>query len=178
MIPFGSLVDFMPSLPEAVKLAKFSPKAIPGVFLGYVVQPGGAFKGAFEVAALEEFRALAFSLNDWCRNIRIHTVRDVIPSRGGVVFPLKARCDAARRSIGDEAPPIVEVLDFAPVEDVVDEVNADVDDWVDVGAGVGDLGAEDPFAPPEGQERDDPLPPVRMFRGDRESGGGGVRSRI
>ena len=135
---------------------------------------GGAFKGAFEVAALEEFRVLDFSLGDWCRNIRIHTTRDVIPSRGGVIFPLKARYDAARRSIGDEAPPIMEVLDFALVEDMVDDVNAD--GWVDVGGGVGDLEGEDPFAPPDEPERDDPLPPVRMFRGDRESGGAAVSS--
>jgi len=44
ILPFGCLVDFM-ATPEVTQgQAKFMPKAIPGVFLGYILQPGGVFR--------------------------------------------------------------------------------------------------------------------------------------
>ena len=39
-IPFGALIDFKPS-PIRGAQPKFAPKAEPGIFLGYVLQPGG-----------------------------------------------------------------------------------------------------------------------------------------
>ena len=42
LIPFGALCDFKPS-PVAIKLrqGQFEPRAIPGIFLGWPVLPGG-----------------------------------------------------------------------------------------------------------------------------------------
>ena len=58
-IPFGALVDFKPSPVEKVKIQepKFGPKGVPGIFLGYVLLPGGKWKGDFLVARLEDFRS-------------------------------------------------------------------------------------------------------------------------
>ena len=53
-IPFGALVDFRPS-PVRGQQPKFSPKGVPGVFLGYVLLPGGKFKGDYIVAPLSDF---------------------------------------------------------------------------------------------------------------------------
>ena len=38
-------------------LGKFEQRVWPGIFLGYVLQPGGHWEGAYEVAPLSDFRA-------------------------------------------------------------------------------------------------------------------------
>ena len=62
--PFGCLVDFMPT-PEyskkATVLPKFGPKAIPGVLLGYFLQPGGRHRGGYLVASLKDFQDMSLS---------------------------------------------------------------------------------------------------------------------
>ena len=50
-IPFGALVDFKPS-PVRGGPPKFAPKAVPGIFLGWVLLPGGKWKGDFLAAQL------------------------------------------------------------------------------------------------------------------------------
>ena len=71
-IPFGALIDFKPT-PVGVQTLKkttegdvkdkperldpkFSPKAVPGVFLGYFVLPGGRWRGDYLAARLEDFQ--------------------------------------------------------------------------------------------------------------------------
>jgi len=46
-IPCGALVDFRPS-PVRGQQPKFSPKGVPGVFLGYVLLPGGEVQGGLQ----------------------------------------------------------------------------------------------------------------------------------
>ena len=53
LIPFGALVDFVPQKDVRDKQPKFDPDTVPGVFLGYILRPGGAWKGDFRVADLE-----------------------------------------------------------------------------------------------------------------------------
>ena len=40
LIPFGCLIDFKSTVEETKKPPKFSPQAIPGIFLGYDMSPG------------------------------------------------------------------------------------------------------------------------------------------
>ena len=49
-IPFGALVDFMPQ-PD-VRVESMGPKTLPGVFIGYHVNPGGEWSGDYLVADL------------------------------------------------------------------------------------------------------------------------------
>ncbi len=53
--PFGALVDFM-SQPD-VRVESMGPKTLPGVFIGYHVNPGGEWSGDYLVADLAYFRA-------------------------------------------------------------------------------------------------------------------------
>ena len=56
-IPFGPLVDFMPRKKiEETHLGKFEQRVRPGIFLGHVLQPGGRWEGAYEVAPLSTFQ--------------------------------------------------------------------------------------------------------------------------
>ncbi len=48
--PFGALVDFMPQ-PD-VRVESMGPKTLPGVFIGYHVNPGGEWSGDYLVADL------------------------------------------------------------------------------------------------------------------------------
>jgi hypothetical protein len=66
LVPFGSLVDFKPSPVYLQKhpLCKFSPRALPGVFLGYYLHPGGIWRGEYIVAALDDFRGALRGLSE------------------------------------------------------------------------------------------------------------------
>ena len=55
LIPFGSLVDFLPSPTKGKAVAKFEPKAIPGIFVGYFLHPGGIWRGEFLCCPLSAF---------------------------------------------------------------------------------------------------------------------------
>ena len=47
LIPFGALVDFRPPANTFKGLPKFASRAMPGIFLGYRLQPGGIWKGEY-----------------------------------------------------------------------------------------------------------------------------------
>ena len=55
-LPFGCLIDFKPSPVKGKVAPKFAPTAMPGVFLGWQIQPGGKFRGEYIVASLAEFK--------------------------------------------------------------------------------------------------------------------------
>ena len=55
-LPFGCLIRYRPPKPVLESLAKFSPATIPGLFLGWHVEPGRGFRGDYLVAALERFK--------------------------------------------------------------------------------------------------------------------------
>ena len=58
LYPFGCLVDFMPTPQKMGAVHKFASRATPGIFIGYVLLPGGRWKGDFLVAPLSEFDCL------------------------------------------------------------------------------------------------------------------------
>jgi hypothetical protein len=93
-IPFGCLVDFLPVSPLRSEKPKFGPNAVPGIFLMYVLAPGCVWKGHVMVAALSEFDNVDFAKDDWARDVRTQTVKEVSVPTGGdhrseYVFPLR-----------------------------------------------------------------------------------------
>jgi len=104
LIPFGALVDFMPA-PEVIKkLPKFAPRSIPGVFLGYELSPGGAWKGVYIVASLEDCRDLTGPSDGQYRYPHLHRTREVILEVPFTpTFPLKAWHDRTHRTIVEDA---------------------------------------------------------------------------
>jgi hypothetical protein len=91
LIPFGAAVEFKTS-PIRDGPGKFAPKATPGVFVGYYMQPGGQWKGDYLVARLEDFASSSGSLP---RPVPVQRVKEVIQMQE-ITFPLKARYDAER----------------------------------------------------------------------------------
>ena len=55
-LPFGCLIDFKPSPTRGKATPKFAPKAVPGIFLGYHLLPGGRWVGDYKVAELNSFQ--------------------------------------------------------------------------------------------------------------------------
>ena len=56
-LPFGCLVHFRPPRPIAQELPKFAPRAVPGIFLGWHVEPGCNFRGDYLVIPIATFQA-------------------------------------------------------------------------------------------------------------------------
>ena len=85
-IPFGQLVDFMPT-PTTAKQPSFVPRTIPGILVGYFVQPGGRWSGDYLVA---EFEPLKEKPDAEPKHVRVHRVKEVVmPGRlEEAVFPL------------------------------------------------------------------------------------------
>ena len=82
--PFGALVDFMPQ-PDT-RVESMGPKTLPGVFIGYHVNPGGEWSGDYLVADLAYFRANP----DVPRSkVIIHRIKEAVPILDGkFVFPV------------------------------------------------------------------------------------------
>jgi hypothetical protein len=74
-IPFGALVEFKPS-PTRDALSKFAPRAVPGIFLGYVLQPGCQWKGDYYAAALSEFQAVDGGRFE---KVSVQRIKEVVP---------------------------------------------------------------------------------------------------
>ena len=90
-IPFGALVYFKPSKDK--ELPKACPRGIPGVFMGWDLQPGGHFKDVYRVAPITDFEDIDLTL--W------GSASDVTPDHtselffdGDWKFPLKQKYDA------------------------------------------------------------------------------------
>ena len=96
--PVSALVNFMPK-PD-VRVESMGPKTLPGVFVGYHVNPGGEWSGDYLVADLEYFRKNP----DVPRSkVKIHRIKEVVPNLDGAfVFPvavLASRAAAQRRQL-------------------------------------------------------------------------------
>ena len=100
LVPFGALVNFMPSPEELKRQPKFAPRAIPGVFLGYELSPGGAWKKVYIVASLEDCRSLVGPRDAHFRCPHLHRTRELVLDVPFVPeFPLKAAHDRATRTL-------------------------------------------------------------------------------
>ena len=59
IIPFGAMVENHPfSAKDTSRLHQFGPKALPGIFIGYVLYAGGIWKRDILVADIEELREM------------------------------------------------------------------------------------------------------------------------
>jgi hypothetical protein len=100
-LPFGCLIDFKPMKTREKESAKFDPKGVPGIFLGYKLHPGGKWKSEYLVAELHEFDDMDDVANG---RVSIQTVREIyFPIGGKPTFPLKERYDRIKRSLPDFA---------------------------------------------------------------------------
>ena len=64
VIPFGAMVEYHPiSDKDLSRLHQFSPKVLPGTFLGHVLDVGGIWKGDVLVADIEELQQMDASEN-------------------------------------------------------------------------------------------------------------------
>ena len=99
-LPFGCLVDFMPSDARKEPAHKFSNPAEPGVLVGYHQHPGGRWSGDYLVYRLSD---LAKPFAEFTPNMPIHRTCEVFHVAGKpCVFPLKARHEAERSVLGAE----------------------------------------------------------------------------
>ena len=79
-IPFGALVDFRPPKPLLKKLPKMGPTGIPGIMLGYHVQPGGKWSGDYLVSPLCDWDTTKTT----GRNVRCFRIKEIVFSEENV----------------------------------------------------------------------------------------------
>jgi hypothetical protein len=87
LAPFGCLIDFKPSPVRGKIVSKFSARAVPGIFLGWHMSPGGRFKGDYLAITLEDLKLKTFTRNPILYIQRIKEVffdKTVAP-----IFPLR-----------------------------------------------------------------------------------------
>ena len=78
VLPFGCAIHFKPNESMAAKLPKFGPNGLPGVFLGYYIQPGGRWNGEYLVAWIEHFKLAADPSIKKGRKIPFFRVREIV----------------------------------------------------------------------------------------------------
>ena len=90
-IPFGAKVDFLPPPTLQKPLPVFAPKAVPGVFLGWHMHPGGYWSKDYLVGYVPDFEAESGIARGRRNKVRGYRVRNVLlDDNGPFVFPLKA----------------------------------------------------------------------------------------
>ena len=90
-MPFGSLVYFRPYLTDLKEQHRFSPPTMPGLMLGWKLQPGCTFKGDYKVASLAQVRRLVNKGLGQGR-CKVYQVKECWPAKQ-LTFPLKADFD-------------------------------------------------------------------------------------
>ena len=61
-VPFGALVDCLPSKYLRKKCPKFGPSAIPGLFVGWHMHAGGKWSGDILVVPLQDLKGVGRKL--------------------------------------------------------------------------------------------------------------------
>jgi hypothetical protein len=90
LLPFGVLVDFLPS-PIAGELPKFSPRAVPGLFMGWRVMANGTWRNEYHVVSMSQLDSAHQG-----RRLELQTVREVYQV-GDFVFPQRTLYEQLRR---------------------------------------------------------------------------------
>ena len=104
-LPFGCLVNFEPTPDKADDLPKASPRGIPGVFMGWKLNPGGMWNGEYLVAPLTAFKKLDFSIWGSAHDVEPETVQEIVHDGMSYTFPVKAeydRCNSTLEGIRNE----------------------------------------------------------------------------
>ena len=102
VIPFGCRVYFKPSPISTKQPSKFDSDACAGVFMGYVLDPGGKWSGEYYVAMLSAFAGKPLHRHTPAAKIRVHVqrVREVNHvRREDVYFPLRYAYEAANHTL-------------------------------------------------------------------------------
>eukprot|EP00969_Alexandrium_andersonii_P159405 7042511-Alexandrium_andersonii.AAC.1 len=76
VIPFGAQVSFMPSLTDTRDQGKYESRAVPGAYLGQVIQTGGAIRNSHHVVSLRDLREFRLTKR---RLPCIHETKEVFP---------------------------------------------------------------------------------------------------
>ena len=111
LIPFGCLVDMKPSAARVGKqTAKFEAKTMPGIFLGYLVQPGGRWVGDFAVAPFAPLGGC--KLEEQWKAASVHKIKEVYYNKDKAAeFPLKPIHDLETRLVDKEVLGLLDELD-------------------------------------------------------------------
>ena len=119
-IPFGARVDFLPPPTLQKQLPVFAPKAVPGVFLGWHMHPGGFWSKDYLVGYLPDFEAETGIARGRQNKVRVYRVRTILfDERGPVTFPLKAagvRSDETIKKLATEVEPLAIVDEQAEAD--------------------------------------------------------------
>ena len=92
-------MDCIPVPPIASEMAEMEARAIPGVLLQYVVNPGGFCKGDYLVVSMKELRELDRRDPSWHKSVRIQQVKGIIRDQSlEPIFPFKAAHEQAMQS--------------------------------------------------------------------------------
>ena len=73
-VPFGVAFRFLLPKPLMKRLLKFGPNAVPGIFLGWCMHPGGKRTGEYLVAHWPDFQAQAIA----AKRIPAYSVQEVV----------------------------------------------------------------------------------------------------
>ena len=90
-IPFGSLIFYRPKKSELDSMAKFAPRTVPGLFVGWHTKPGYQFQGDYLVIALAAFKPTEA---DRARKFNVFRVKEVM-NIGPLNFPLQGSSDGS-----------------------------------------------------------------------------------
>ena len=82
-LPFGSLVHYRPPRPVMQGLPKFAPRSVPGIFVGWHLEPGCLWKGDYLVIPLASFREAGK------KRFHAHRIKELV-SFDAMEFPLQA----------------------------------------------------------------------------------------
>ena len=91
-IPFGCRVFFKPSPISKHQTGKFESNCVPGIMLGYVLDPGGKWSGEFLVVELAAMAGKPMHRNTPAGQLRVHVqrVRELLPvKKADVFYPLR-----------------------------------------------------------------------------------------
>ena len=82
VLPFGSLVFYRPPRPATKNLPKFAPRGVPGIFVGWHMEPGCGFRGDYFVIPLASFK------DPNKREYRAHRIKELV-SFDATKFPFQ-----------------------------------------------------------------------------------------
>ena len=157
-LPFGCLVDFIPEQVGPEDRPKAAPRAIPGVFMGWKLQPGFTWGHAYRVTDLRAFQGLDFSIWGSSGDVRVHTVGELVAPRENYKFPLVERYEAANRTLSaDRVDPPSEPEPVVEDNEIDSGAEIDDDEPIQIGEGT-----QDEWTFPDGRI-------VRVIRSPRDS---------
>ena len=100
-----------------------APRSIPGLFMGFHMQPGGWWSGDYIVSPLKDWDASKTT----GKKARMDRVKEIVIEPGKIRFPLKAAADARESAIQALKP------DLSGVDVTTAEQELDASDGADLG---------------------------------------------